>query len=634
MTVLTQWVLLLSLLTSPLLMAKEIPFSILHTNDWQSRLLGVGPNSEYTPNSINDDQTIGGVARLATLIDDRQKALGEQPILLLDGGDISQGTLFHTLYRKHAPELRLMKTLGYDAVTLGNHEFDFRSDGLSKMLEAAKEHLQELPPIITSNLKLPPAQQHLQKDGTILEWKVIEKHDIRFGLFGLIGNEAAEVLAPDDNPAVFADQITTAKNMVKLLREEQNADVVILMSHSGVRRMEDGSWGGEEVQYAQQVPGIDVIVGGHSHTLLMEPIMVGETAIVQAGSGTRYLGELNLGIDESGKVSVKHYQLHRIDDSMLGKPDVTVQVEKFKSLINQEVMTGDFSFYRPLVQTPKTLTRDYSDNALGNLVADGIRFASGSDIALTTNSLIRDDLIAGESGVQSVSDIFRLQPLGIGPDDQPGYPLMKIWMTAKEIRGLMEVMSFAYMIKGNDYYPHFSGLRFIYNTLRPPLDRITSIELGSDELGYVPLDLSDDSKLFSFSASSYVGSFARTISELSYGLVNIVPKDRHGQPVTDLNDSIIDRDPKIPGIQEYKNWQAQLNYFAQLPDVDGNGIGDIVLDQHITSPRMQAISSLKLSDLVANATPIVWVCVLVLLLLAVLLIMLITRIARRFRNAV
>ncbi len=633
-TVLTRFSLFFVLMVSLTVLSTETPatetaFTVLHTNDWQSRLLGFGPTSEYTPDTINDDKTIGGVARLASLIDERRTALSEQPILLLDGGDISQGTLFHTLYRKHAPELRLMKQLGYDAITLGNHEFDFRSDGLSMMLEAAKRHLDEIPPIIASNLTLPKAQKHLQEDGTILRWKVIEKNGVRFGLFGLMGDDAADKLAPDHNPSVFANQVATAKDMVNLLRNEQKADVVIMMSHSGVIKMPDGSWGGEEVEYARQVSGIDVIVGGHSHTVLRQPILENGTAILQAGSDTRFLGELNLTLN-NGKVSVKKYQLHKIDDRIQGKSDVTAQINVFKTLIDQEVMTGEFSADQPLVRTPATLTREFSEHALGNLVADAIRLTTGSDIALTSNSLIRDDLMKGESGIQSVADIFRLQPLGVGPDDQPGYPLMKIWMTAQEIRGLMEVLSFAWQVKGDHFFPRFSGLRFTYNEFRPPLDRITSIELGSVETGYTPLDLTDKKRLYSFTASSYVGKFAWAIPELSFGLVDIVPKHSDGQPVADLNDSIIDKDPQTPGVQEYKNWQAQIDYFSQLPDINNDGIADIVLDEKITSSRMNSISSLAPSDLFANATAIVWICAGILLLLITVLVTFVIRIIRRF----
>ncbi|WP_281648745.1 bifunctional UDP-sugar hydrolase/5'-nucleotidase [Parendozoicomonas sp. Alg238-R29] len=606
MTLLQRFFLVVGLSFSSLLMATGQSFTVLHTNDWQSRLLGFGPNTEYTPETINDDKTIGGVARLATLIDQRRRELDGQPVLLLDGGDISQGTLFHTLYRKHAPELRLMRLLGYDALTLGNHEFDFRPDGLSKMLDAAKGHLDEIPAIITSNLELPPAQRYLQDNGTIQKWKIIEKNGIRFGLFGLIGKEADEV-SPNAKPAVFAEQIATAKFMVRLLREEQKADVVILMSHSGVVKNEDGGWEGEEIEYARQVHGIDVIVGGHSHTALHEPIMVNGTPVLQAGSDTRYLGEISLELEDNGKVAVKGYKLHTIDDQIIGKNAVTEKVNTFKALIDQEVMAGSpYSFNQPLVKTPKTLTRAYDDQVLGNLVTDGIRKAAGSDVAMTTNSLIRDDMLMGDSGIQSVSDIFRLQPLGVGNDNQPGYPLMKVWMTAQELRGLMEIMSFAYLIKGDDYFPRLSGLRFTYNKMRPPLDRITSIELGSHETGFTPLDLTDKTRLYSFSASSYVGSFAWVMKDLSYGLVSIIPKDKNGNPLADLKLSIVDRLPAEEGIQEYKNWQAQLDFFASLPDTDGDGIANIVLNKNVTEPRMQTISSFKPDDLLRNATWILW----------------------------
>jgi 5'-nucleotidase / UDP-sugar diphosphatase len=115
----------------------ERSFTILHTNDWQSRLLGFGPNNEYSPATTGDDDTVGGVARLATLLEQRRAAAGEQPVLLLDGGDFSMGTLFHTVTRETGGELRLMTELGYDAATLGNHEFDFRPAGLAAMISAA-----------------------------------------------------------------------------------------------------------------------------------------------------------------------------------------------------------------------------------------------------------------------------------------------------------------------------------------------------------------------------------------------------------------------------------------------------------------------------------------------------------------
>ena len=606
------------------------PFTILHTNDWQSRLLGFGPNTEYTPNSLNDDLTVGGVARLATKIEQRRKVHSNEAILLLDGGDISQGTLFHTLYRTHAPELRLMKQLGYDAITLGNHEFDFRPNGLSQMLESASQYLDQIPPIIASNLTLPPKQRYLQDQGIIESWKIIEKNGIRFGLFGLMGQDADQS-APGAKPAVFEDQLATARTMVKLLRAKQRADVVILLSHSGVVQNKDGSWGGEEVEYARQVPGIDIIVGGHSHTALFEPITINNTHIVQAGSEARYLGELTLELDDNGKVNPRAYQLHPIDDGIPGHSKVSRQIGEFKKIISEEILSPlGYSFDQPLVRTPKTLNRAFENPTLGNLVADAIRKAADSDIALTTNGVIRDDILKGETGIQTVSDIFRLEPLGIGElDDEPGYPLIKVWMNAKELRNMMEVLVLAYQVYGKSYFPRISGLRVTYNEYRPPLDRVVSIELGNPQQGFTPLDLTNTETLYSFAASSYIGSYAWIVGDISYGLLEVQPKDALGNILNDLDKAIIDRQPDLNGIQEYKLWQVQLDYFSNLPDVDNDNIADIVLDKNITTSRMVTNNSLHPNLLFQNATWILWTVIAVLFTLLLIILSIFNRLLRR-----
>ncbi|MCL6270327.1 5'-nucleotidase C-terminal domain-containing protein [Sansalvadorimonas sp. 2012CJ34-2] len=609
------------------------PFTILHTNDWQSRLLGFGPNAEYSPGTLNDDLTIGGVARLATKIEQLRRSHTDEATLLLDGGDISQGTLFHTLYRTHAPELRLMKLLGYDAITLGNHEFDFRPNGLSRMLESASRYIDQLPPIIASNLTLPPAQKHLQDQGVIESWKIIEKNGIRFGLFGLMGQDANQS-APEAKPAVFEDQLATARTMVKLLREKQKADVVILLSHSGIVRNKDGSWGGEEVEYARQVPGIDVIVGGHSHTVLFEALTVNDTQIVQAGSEMRYLGELALELTDTGKVKLRSYKLHPIDDSIPGSPIVSRQVSDFKRIITEEVLSPlGYTFDQPLVQTPRTLDRVFGNPVLGNLVADAIRKAAGSDIALTTNGVIRGDILKGETGIQTVSDIFRLEPLGVGKlDDEPGYPLVKVWMNAKELRNMMEILVLAYQVYGKSYFPRVSGLRVTYNEYRPPLDRVASIELGDPINGFTSLNLNDTDKLYSFAASSYIGSYAWIVGDISHGLLEVNPKDANGNILDDLDKAIIDRDLQLPGIQEYKMWQVQLDYFSQLPDKNNDDIADISLDENITTPRMVTNNSLHPNLLFQNATWIMWTVVAVLFTLLLIILSIFNRLLRALLN--
>lgn len=623
----------LCLCSSSLTLAAERSFTILHTNDWQSRLLGFGPNNEYTPASVGDDDTVGGVARLASLLEQRRAAAGEQPVLLLDGGDFSMGTLFHTVTRETGGELRLMTELGYDAATLGNHEFDFRPAGLAAMISAAhKAKGDALMPLLSSNLGFDPErpeddslQAHYDA-GRIAPYKLIDKGGIRFGLFGLLGNNAVAV-SPMIKPARFADPLATAKATVGKLREE-GAEVVILLSHMGVVQQADGSWRGEEVELVEQVPGIDIVVGGHSHTALAQPVLVnGRTPVMQAGSEIQHLGELHMRLDANGKPQLLGYQLHPINDQIAGDAAVTAQVEDFKQVVSAQMLAPKgYAFDQPLAKVDKTLTRAYDDPILGNLVTDALRQATGSDVSFTGNGTIRDNLIKGRQGVQAVSDLFRIAPLGIGElDDAPGYPLIKVYVTGQELKNLLEVLLLAYQLReSKSYYPRVSGLRFAYNPWRVPFDRVSQIELGDPLNGYTPLDLAD-TRLYSIGATSYVGSFTWLVSDLTKGLLSVQPKDAQGQPLTQLKAAIIDADPQQPGVQEYKEWQGLLDHIRSLPDQDGDGLADIPTQGAAAEQRMRREASLHPAELYRYAGPLQWGVSLVLLAGVLLIVWLLRR---------
>lgn len=444
--------LLAGVLSATPLFAAERSFTILHSNDWQSRLLGFGPNNEYSPATLNDDETVGGVARLATLLQQRRSAAGEEPVLLLDGGDFTMGTLFHTISREMGSELRLMSELGYDAAVIGNHEFDFRPAGLAAMISAAhKVEGDALLPLLSSNMRFDPAskaddslQAHFEA-GRILPYKLIERGGIRFGLFGLLGNNAVAV-SPMIQPLTFADPVATARETVAKLREE-GAEVVILLSHMGVTQQADGSWRGEDVELVEQVPGIDIVVGGHSHVALPQPVLVnGHTPVVQAGSEIQYLGELRMTLGDDGVTQVRDYRLHPINDRIAGDAVITAQVEDFKQVVSERMLNPrGYRFDQPLAKVDQRLGRDFSDHTLANLVTDALRHAVDADLAFTGNGTIRDDLIKGRHGVQDVSDLFRIAPLGIGQfDDEPGYPMIKAYVSAREIKSLLEVLLLAY----------------------------------------------------------------------------------------------------------------------------------------------------------------------------------------------
>jgi 5'-nucleotidase len=593
--------------------AAERSFTLLHTNDWQSRLLGFGPNNEYTPATTGDDDTVGGVARLATLLAQRRAAAGNEPLLLLDAGDFTMGTLFHTLARETGSELQLLSELGYDAVTLGNHEFDFRPAGLAAMISAAHQAKGDaLVPLLASNMRFSAEdsgddslQAHAEA-GRILPYRLIERGGIRFGVFGLLGNDAVAV-SPMMAPLTFADPLETARATVAKLREE-GAEVVILLSHMGISQQDDNSWRGEDVELLEQVPGIDVVIGGHSHTALPQPILVdGTRPVVQAGSEIQYLGELRMSIGEDGKVRMRDYRLLPVDDRTPGDPRITAQVEGFKAQVEARVLAPrGYRFDQPLAKVDQRLGRDFSEQALANLVTDALRRSVGADLAFTGNGTLRDDLIKGRYGVQSVSDLFRIAPLGIGQfDDEPGYPMIKAYLSAREIKNLLEVLLLAYHLRSDSYYPRVSGLRFSYNPWRVPFDRVSRIEIGDAERGYRELAL-DDTRLYSIAATSYVGSFTWLVPELTKGLLDLVPKDAEGRPLARIEDAIVDQDPARDGVQELKEWQALLDHIRRLPDVDGDGLADIPTTGAAAEARMLRVPSLQPVELLRLAGPLQW----------------------------
>lgn len=631
--------LLAGLLAATPLAAAERSFTILHSNDWQSRLLGFGPNNEYSPATLNDDDTVGGVARLATLLNERRAAAGDEPLLLLDGGDFTMGTLFHTIVREMGSELRLMTELGYDAAVIGNHEFDFRPAGLAAMISAAhKAKGDALLPLLSSNMRFDEtskADDSLQahaEAGRILPYRLIERGGIRFGLFGLLGNNAVAV-SPMIKPVTFADPVATAREMVAKLREE-GAEVIILLSHMGVTQQADGSWRGEEVELVEQVPGIDIVVGGHSHVALPQPVLVnGRTPVMQAGSEIQYLGELRMTLGDDGVPRLRDYRLHPVNDSIAGDEAITAKVEDFKQVVSERMLAPKgYRFDQPLAKVDQSLGRDFSDHTLANLVTDALRHAVDADLAFTGNGTIRDDLLKGRHGVQEVSDLFRIAPLGVGQfDDEPGYPMIKAYVSAREIKSLLEVLLLAYQLRDSrSYYPRVSGVRFTYNPWRVPFDRVSRIEIGDPVAGYRELDL-NDTRLYSIGATSYVGSFTWLVPDLTKGLLDVVPKDAEGRPLPRIEDAIVDQDPNTEGVQELKEWQALLDHIRSLPDLDGDGLADIPTTGAAAEERMIRAPSLHPAELFRLAGPLQWGVSLVILAGALLILWLLSRPLRRRR---
>jgi len=253
--------------------------TILHTNDTHSRLDPFPKDSGYRSG-------MGGVPRRATLI----KLLKERNpnTLVLDAGDVFQGTPYFNFYEGKL-EYETMSMMGYDYGTLGNHDFDLGTDKLLKAMESLNFKM------ISSNYKsdIPEFKK------SVLENEVIEREGIKIGLFGL-GISFKGLVSEESHKGVKElNRYKTAKEQVKYLKEEKKVDFVILISHLGV----DG-----DEKVAKSVEGIDLIVGGHSHTKLDKPLIVNETMILQAAANGIFLGKLDLNFNHK-KLSSYSYQL-------------------------------------------------------------------------------------------------------------------------------------------------------------------------------------------------------------------------------------------------------------------------------------------------------------------------------------
>jgi 5'-nucleotidase / UDP-sugar diphosphatase len=593
-------------------------FTILHTNDMHATFIGMGPASDYTPFSLNDDNTRGGYARLASMIAKRKEAHKDQgPVLVLDAGDYSMGTAFSAATRETGGELQLMSLMGYDATTFGNHEFDLGPDGLGKSIGVAAK-AGRVPAVVASNTNFTKDDatladlQRLAKDGVIRRYVVIERGGIRFGIFGVLGKEA-QFYTGGAGAATFSDAIETANEMVKALRETEKVDVVIALSHGGVEKGKDGRFSdGDDVRLAS-VPGIDVVIGGHSHTALQEAIIVnGRSPVVQTGKQSENLGELVITLD-GPKLAVASYRLNAIDDTITGDRAIADEIEKLKKPVTGAVFASrGYSVDQPLAVAPRDLPNTFSDIAastlLANLCTDAFRNATKADIGFSVNGLMRAGLTRGKSGVQTVYDVFAVAPLGAGVlDTTAGSALVTGYFTGQELKNLLEFFLVDNPAHPGEYFPRTSGIRFRYDPSRPKFDVVTAIELGDLDRGYRAIDITGkDERLYSLTCPLMLGQIIVAIPKYTKGKLALTAKDKAGQPLNSkveaLNDPRSDTPDLLPpagtldkssvatgagkdAVREIKEWQAIMDRLRSLPVKNKGDLPIIPVDERAAEIR-------------------------------------------------
>ena len=618
--------------------------TIVHTNDLHSHLQGFAPEGDYSPLVTGDDATVGGIARIAALIRG-VRADRANPVLAIDAGDFLMGSLFHMVSREEAVELRLMKAIGYDAVGLGNHEFDLEPDGLARILSAAYDR-GGLPLMLFSSAIFDAKDagddtlQAVFDRGLVKPHALIDAGGLKVGLFAVIGDNAAEV-APFASPVTFRPAIETAKEMVALL-EREGAELVVCLSHAGLSSDPATS---EDELLAKAVPGIDVIISGHTHTRLTAPRIVGSTIIVQAWEKGKQLGVLDVAVD-AGKVSLEGWQPVPVDDATAGDWLVQGAVDASIAVIDRAVLAPHGLAYRQdIAETSADMPMAEEETGLGNLVADALRwYANGAAadpadpqsrfaVAFESNGIIHDDIRRGATGRIAVSDLFRVLPLGVGMDGSMGYPLIGVYLSGAEIKKALEVVTSISPMKGSDYFLQVSGLRFAYNPNRMIFDRVTRIDLGSEEEGWAPLDYSRaNTRLYRVVANIYNATFLKIVGDYTYHVLDIVPKDRGGQPIEDLVTARLDADRAAPGIQELKSWVGLMEYVKTFADGDGDGVPEVPakylgkLGRNLREPSWSPASLLSHPSWVTGAA---LAAALVALIVVVLLLALVVRLVRR-----
>jgi 5'-nucleotidase/UDP-sugar diphosphatase len=568
----------------PLNAQNEQKIVILHTNDMHSRLTGYAPESAYTPLTVNDDKTVGGLARIAAIIG-AEKEKNSGITLVVDAGDFLMGTLFQGMETKTGFQLRLMKTMGYDAVCIGNHEFDYGPEKLADILNSAVKG-GAIPPVLLGNAVFDPNKaeddqlEKLFSSGVVSRKYILERGNLKIGFFSLMG------VVADDNaafapPVTFSKQTPAARKMVKELQSE-NCDIIICLSHSGVSLDKNNNWAGEDFKLAKKVKGIDVIISGHTHTKLDKPMIVNGIPIVQAGEYGQYVGKLSLTYKD-GVVSVDDYSLIPVDDRIKGDESVHRLIEDQKKTITAEILKPlGMEYGKSIVETDFLLEcnelGDIKGSNLGPLVADAIQSyinnhsKTGTDISMVAVGVIRDKFVPG---FQSAPDIFRIMSMGQGNDGVPGYPLSRIFVTGKELKSVLEILQVAYKSTPANYC-YYSGMRAEFNPDKGMLKKISKIEIVSPDGRVRNVDFSKKNKeLYSLTANSYMLEFVGIIKKMSFGLINVVPKDGSGNPITDMKTAVIDLDENKAGLQEGKEWLALVEYLSSMKDKNNNGIPEI-----------------------------------------------------------
>jgi 5'-nucleotidase / UDP-sugar diphosphatase len=434
--------------------------TILHVNDTHSCLTPHGPKD------ASGRGTQGGIARLAALVGEARAT--EPNVLFTHGGDLFVGDFMFQEYLG-VPELQILKTLGMDALALGNHEFDLYPSTLESVLSTAGWPAEGFP-ILCANLDTSgdPVLNDFVRPYTIKQFG-----DLKVGILGVTTESANQESNPA--PVVVRPPLDVTQAWVDVLRGEQQCNLVVVISHLGA---------GQDSILASSIGGIDVILGAHSHTEMAVPARVGRTLIVQAGAFYGHLSHLQLRIADRA-VQGWDYRLIPIDSHVPAAPEVEALVNDLVAGVEADPRFGPVytrTLGRVAVDLETALGAGLcADNSMGDLVADSYRDAVGTEVAFQPQGFSSQSIFAG---LVTGNDVLRAVPYGFDPATGLGMKLATFRATGGAILAGIE-FGLYYMPFVDSFFLHLSGMSFACDLSLPPGQRV---DYASVCVNGVPLD--------------------------------------------------------------------------------------------------------------------------------------------------
>jgi len=456
--------------------------TVLHTNDVHSRI----DEFDKRGNTCDEDEKaedacFGGVARRQTMIN---QIRAEMPnVILVDAGDQFQGTLFYTQYKGGAAQ-EMMNTLGYNAMAVGNHEFDDGPGTLGSFVRGVNF------PVLSSNMDV-SAEPELA--GSIQPSTILDVNGEKVGVIGVTTVDTGILSSPGDNVA-FNDAVASAQAAVDELTA-QGVNKIIALTHIGY---------GPDQELAAALTGVDVIVGGHSHTLLSNtdedaagpyPTVVNAAdgnpvLIVTNGAFAKSLGDLNVTFNADGVVTEYSGDPILLDSSVAQDPDIQARVEALaapvKALTEQVIGQAAVD-----LDGDRTSCR-FGECVMGNLITDAMLWqtqSEGTQIAIQNGGGIRASISAGDV---TVGDVLTVLPFGnlISTFELSG---------ADVVAALENGVSRAENPEneGTGRFPQVAGLRYTWSPDQPVGSRILSVEVKNPDGSYSPIDLTATYKVVS-----------------------------------------------------------------------------------------------------------------------------------------